>query len=51
MGLIQYGPGEIVVYNGIIAEWSLIQFFIDVRISNTIRKANEEELVKYRNRK
>lgn len=39
---------EIVVYKGIIAEWSLIKLFVTVR--QLARKANAEEIERYNNR-
>lgn len=45
-----YGPLEVVVYNGIICEWSVLQYFIDAKICISIRRVTEEERVRYHNR-
>lgn len=39
-----FSYGDIVVYNGIIAEWSLVKMFVDINITNKIRKADKEEI-------
>jgi len=45
-----YGPLEIVVYNGIICKWSLLQYFIDAKICISIRRATEEEKIRHAKR-
>lgn len=45
-----YKDSDIVVFNGIIAEWSLVKMFACISITTAIRKANLEEIKRYEER-